>query len=147
MPLSLTGPINNYDLTLKELKDAHHSECVFQRNAPVNNLHFCFSDDGTLMGKFLCSTEHQGYDGIVHGGIISAVIDASMAQCCMGHGFVAYTTDLSIHYRRPVRINAPCILQTRIVSTARSVLFSLECQITQHGQVHVEAEGRFFKGS
>ena len=147
MPLSLTGPINNYDLTLKELKDAHHSQCVFQRNALVDNLHFCFSEEGTLMGKFLCSTEHQGYDGIVHGGIISAVIDASMAQCCMGHGFVAYTTDLSIRYRRPVEINAPCILQTRIVSTARSVLFSLECQITQHGQVHVEAEGRFFKGS
>ncbi len=146
MPLCPARPGNNYDLTLKELKDAHHSQCVFQHNTPVDNLHFRFSEDGALMGKFLCSIEHQGYDGIVHGGIISAVIDASMAQCCMGHGFVAYTTDLSVRYRRPVGINTPCILQTRIVSTARRVLFSLECQITQNGQVHVEAEGRFFKG-
>ena len=105
MPLLPVQSINNYDLTLKELKDAYHSQCVFQCNAPVDNLQFCFSEDGTLMGEFLCSAEHQGYDGIVHGGIISAIIDASMAQCCMGHGFVAYTTDLSIRYRKPVGID------------------------------------------
>ncbi|MBW1695755.1 MAG: PaaI family thioesterase [Deltaproteobacteria bacterium] len=145
MPLSPSRFINDYDLTLKKLKEAHHSECFFQRNSPVGNLRFSFSKDGTLMGEFICSTEHQGYQGIVHGGIISAVIDASMVQCCMGHGFITYTTDLSIRYRRPVMINTPCVLQTRIVSIARRVLFLLETRIMQNGQVHVEANGRFFK--
>ena len=116
MPLSQARPINSYDATLKALKETYHSQCVFQSNSPVDNLRFCFSEDGTLMGEFLCSTEHQGFDGIVHGGIISAIIDASMAQCCMGHGFIAYTTDLSIRYRRPVVINKPCTLKTEIIS-------------------------------
>jgi acyl-coenzyme A thioesterase PaaI-like protein len=144
----LTGPIgsiNSYDLTLKALKNTHHSQCVFQRSSPVDNLQFYFSKTGVLMGDFLCSAKHQGYDDMVHGGIISAIIDASMAQCCMGHGYIAYTADLSIRYRRPVGINTPCILQTRIISVARNVLFSLECEISQNAKVHVEAKGRFFK--
>jgi acyl-coenzyme A thioesterase PaaI-like protein len=112
----------------------------------VDNLQFGFSEDGTLIGNFLCSVDHQGYDGIVHGGIISALIDASMAQCCMGHGFVGYTADLSIRYRKPVEIDTPCIMHTQIVSIARKILYSLECRITQNGQIHVDANGRFFKG-
>lgn len=102
-------------------------------------------EDGTLTGSFVCSPEHQSYNGIVHGGIIAAIIDASMSQCCMGHGIVAYTTNLSIRYRDPVRIGIPTSLETRIVSEDRGVLFSLECRITQEGHLHVEAKGRFFK--
>jgi acyl-coenzyme A thioesterase PaaI-like protein len=145
MSLDSHSSINNYDLALKQLKKAHHSQCVFQCNAPADSLCFRFTEDGTLTGTFLCTSEHQGYDGIVHGGVIAAIIDASMAQCCMGHGFVAYTTDLSIRYRLPVSINTPCVLETRIVSSGRGVLFSLECKITQKGQLHAEAEGRFFR--
>jgi uncharacterized protein (TIGR00369 family) len=146
MRLHPVRPINNFDLTLKSLKDTYHSQCIFHCNAPVDNLEFFFTEDGILMGEFLCSIEHQGYDGVVHGGIISAIIDASMAQCCMGHGFIAYTADLSIRYRKPVEIDAPCILETQIVSIGRRILFSLECRITQNEQLHVKANGRFFKG-
>jgi acyl-coenzyme A thioesterase PaaI-like protein len=145
MSLNSHSSINNFDLALKQLKEAYHSQCVFQCNAPADNLRLRFIEDGTLTGTFLCSSEQQGYDGIVHGGVIAAIIDASMTQCCMGHGFVAYTADLCIRYRLPIRINTPCLLETRIVSAGRGVLFSLECKITQEGQLHVEASGRFFR--
>jgi acyl-coenzyme A thioesterase PaaI-like protein len=119
--------------------------CNSRDHPPVDNLRVLFSEDGTLLGSFVCSTEHQSYNGIVHGGIIVAIIDASMAQCCMGHGIVAYTTNLSIRYRDPVRIGIPTSLETRIVSEARGVLFSLEYHIMQEGRLHVEAKGRFFR--
>jgi acyl-coenzyme A thioesterase PaaI-like protein len=140
-----TEPTGDYDHTLKELQGAHHSNCLFQLNPPVDNLRFCFSEEGMLTGRFVFSAKHQGYNGVVHGGIIAAVIDASMAQCCMGHGIIAYTTDLSIRYRNPVRIAMPILLETRIVGKARDVLFSLECNIVQEGQVYVSAKGRFFR--
>ncbi len=145
MSFNSTDYIKKYECTLKKLQDAHHSQCIFRHNPPVDNLRFSFSEDGALTGSFVCSTEHQSYNGIVHGGIIAAIIDASMAQCCMGHGIVAYTTNLSIRYRNPVRIDIPTSLETRIVDEARCVLFSLECRIMQEGRLHAEAKGRFFK--
>jgi acyl-coenzyme A thioesterase PaaI-like protein len=145
MSFCSTDISKNYDRTLKDLQGVHHSQCFFQHDPPVDNLRFRFSDDGTLIGRFICSTEHQGYDGVVHGGIIAAIIDASMVQCCMGHGIAAYTADLSIRYRSPLRISTPTLLETRIVGRGREVLFSLESNISQEGQTQVAAAARFFK--
>ena len=139
------GSKTQYERTFRELQASHHSQCLFRNNPPVENLRFAFTEEGVLTGSFVCSEEHQSYDGIVHGGIIAAIIDASMAQCCMGHGIVAYTCDLSIRYRNPVKIATVTQLDTRIVGKALGVLFSLECHITQENQVHVEAAGRFFR--
>jgi uncharacterized protein (TIGR00369 family) len=145
MSYEAAGCAGHYQHTLRGMQEIHHSHCLFQINPPVANLRFCFSEKGILTGKFVFSTEHQGYNGVVHGGIIAAVVDASMAQCCMGHGIVAYTTDLSIRYLNPVRIGVPIQLETRIVYEARSVLFSLECDILHAGRVDVSAKGRFFR--
>ena len=145
MSLVKTESFNSYDATLERLKEIYHSQCLFKYNALLEDLHFYFSNDGTLMCTFSCSAEHQSYDGMIHGGIISAIIDASMVQCCMGHGVIAYTADLSIRYRKSMKINIRSMLQTRIVSIHRGVLYSLESSITQGDQLHIQANGRFFK--
>ena len=145
MSFCSTDPVKNYDRALKDLRDVHHSQCVFRHDPPVENLRFCFSGDGILIGRFVFSAEHQGYDGVVHGGIIAAIIDASMVQCCMGHGIAAYTADLSIRYRSPLRISTPTLLETRIAGRGRGVLLTLECNMTQNGRTQVAARARFFK--
>lgn len=131
--------------TLKENQRSHHSHCLFLNDPPVEGLEFYFSGEGILRGQFICSEKHQGYDKVVHGGIIAAIVDASMTQCCMGHGIVAYTADLSIRYRNPLKIDTSAALETRIVHDAVGALFSLKCIITQDDKVHVEASGRFFR--
>ena len=136
---------NRFNKTLQDYRRSYHSQCLFQNAPPVETLHFHFTDDGILKGEFVCSEEHQGYDRIVHGGIIAAVIDASMAQCCMGHGIAAYTAELSIRYRAPIKILTPTTLETRIVGNAMGVLFSLQCRIKQETHDCADATGRFFK--
>jgi acyl-coenzyme A thioesterase PaaI-like protein len=82
---------------------------------------------------------------MVHGGIISAVIDASMAQCLMGHGIVGYTSDLSIRYRKPLMINNAAALRTSITQINVGVLYTMSCEITQNHQRAVSSTGKFFK--
>jgi hypothetical protein len=80
------GRVNEFEDNLKRLQNAHHSQCIFLRNPPVNNLLFSFSENGALMGRFIFSTEHHSYDNIVHGSIIAAVIDASWHSPAWGTG-------------------------------------------------------------
>ena len=134
-----------YQMQLEHLKSIHHSQCVFNRKPPVASLIFKFVEGGVLSGEFTCTEEHQGYDAMVHGGILSAIADASMAQCLMGHGVVGYTTDLSIKYRKPVLINLPTRVETVIEETSIRKLFQLRCIMTQSKCRAVEATGRFFK--
>ena len=70
----------------------------------VPGLRFRFADSGVLHGQFNCSDFQQA---MIHWvmGVIAAIIDASMAQCLMGHGIVGYTVDLTVKYRKPVIIN------------------------------------------
>jgi acyl-coenzyme A thioesterase PaaI-like protein len=88
---------------------------------------------------------HQGYDGMAHGGILSAIIDASMAQCLMGHGVVGYTTDLSIKYRKPVLIDKPVALTTSITDIGIGCLYCLKSEIIQGRNLVAQATGRFYK--
>jgi hypothetical protein len=92
-----------YEANLTRLRDIHHSQCLFNRQQPVAfGLQWIFDDSGMFNGTCVCNEAHQGYDGMVHGGVIASIIDASMAQCLMGHDVVGYTVDLTIKYRKPV---------------------------------------------
>lgn len=134
-----------FEQNLVKLQAHHHSHCCFQKKKPIDELRFSFDDKGTLFGLFTCTDEHQGYDNRVHGGLIAAIVDASMAQCLMGHGIAGYTTNLSITYRNPILINKPATIETSITSNHRGLLFLMQCEIFQDHTRAIHATGRFFK--
>jgi acyl-coenzyme A thioesterase PaaI-like protein len=136
---------SRFDGKLDELKKVHHNKCVFKRNPPVEGLNFWFSNEGDLAGEFVFSDDHQGYDGMAHGGIVAAVIDAAMTQCLMGHGIVAYTTDLAVRYQKPVKIDTASVLEVTIKESRRGLIYALECKLKQGPEVKVCATGRFYK--
>ena len=51
------------------------------------------------------SKEHQGWDGIVHGGIIASMLDGSMVYACKSIDLVCFTAELTVRYKKPVPIN------------------------------------------
>jgi acyl-coenzyme A thioesterase PaaI-like protein len=136
---------SDYEQRLHKLKALHHSQCIFNRTPPVPNLKFLFNGTGKLTGEFTCNGYHQGYDGMVHGGVIAAIVDASMTQCLMGNGVVGYTTELSIKYRKPILIRRKANLETSIIEVKRGLLYSMQCEIFQTHTVVVLATGRFYK--
>jgi acyl-coenzyme A thioesterase PaaI-like protein len=81
---------------------------------------------------------------MVHGGIIAAIIDASMAQCLMGHGIAGVTIELTVKYRKPVLIHKKTDITTRIESVNCGVLHSLKCDIVQNHNLVVQGTGRFY---
>ncbi len=135
-----------YGRRLFKLKEVYHSGCIFNlQPSIVPGLRVWFDNEGVLHGEFQCSANHQGFDQMVHGGVIAAIIDASMAQCLMGHDIVAYTTSLEIKYRKPVRINEVATVKTEITSIKKGLLHSVECKIEQKQLMAVTAEGNFYK--
>ena len=131
--------------TREELRRCFHSRCIFNGNPIARGLNLVFADDGSLNAVFICGKQHQGYDGKVHGGVIAAIIDASMAQCLMGHGMVGYTTDLAIRYRKPLAVGKRARLKTVITKTeAKGLLVSLKTDIEQNRLNAIRATGRFY---
>jgi uncharacterized protein (TIGR00369 family) len=55
----------------------------------------------TLKTTFVATPVYQGYDGIVHGGIISTLLDEAMAKLAYELGFNAVTASLEIRFKKP----------------------------------------------
>ncbi len=89
-----------------ELNDTTDYQLCFacgQRN-PFG-LHMVFRhEDGTVVSDFRPQEEHQGFPGIIHGGIVAAVLDEVLNRTTMltNHPTWSMTGRLEIRYRRYV---------------------------------------------
>jgi uncharacterized protein (TIGR00369 family) len=61
------------------------------------------------------SRVYQGYTGILHGGIISALLDEAMAYAAMSVAGRAATAEISISFHRPVSTGLPVSVEAEVV--------------------------------
>ena len=65
-------------------------------------LHLTFRlEDGVCVSEFTPGENHQGYPGVIHGGMIYSALDDVMANWLYLRGARAYTARCEIRYRRP----------------------------------------------
>ena len=138
---------DEYERTLSRMKQEHHTDCLFNRpTSVIPDLPVRFDETGALHGDFTATELQQGYTGRMHGGVVAALADASMAQCLMGHGICGYTTHLSVKYRKPVMLHTPTKLIARITGTALGgSLYEMKCEFYQHRMLVAGASGRFYR--
>jgi acyl-coenzyme A thioesterase PaaI-like protein len=98
-------------------------------------LHLRFAIDGDgVQASFIPDADHQGFGGIVHGGIISTILDEAMAWATAHAGFWAMTGDMRVRFRRPLNIGELTVVTAR-VSGARGRL------VTTVGELVLESDG------
>ncbi len=134
-----------FEKNLQRLKNRWHSGCLLNNSSSAKILRFWFDSDGALCGQCTINADYQGYDNIVHGGVLAALVDASMAQCLMGHNVVAYTAELNIKYRMPVSVEKAIQLRTKIQDCMYKKVFKMKTHIKQNGKTCVSADAKFFR--
>ena len=135
--------IQNWSL----LKKDYHQKCIFNELGSDIGRDFKvdFDNDGALTASFICHERYQGYDGMIHGGIIAALLDAAMVQCLMGHGVVAYTARMNIRYIEPLKIKQHVKILSCIKQVHFNKLFKLYAEITQGKKDYAIAYATFYK--
>ena len=87
--------------------------------------------------------EHQGWDGIVHGGILLTVRDETLAYAALFTAGIAVTAELKARLRRPAPLNETYRLRGE-VTRQRLPLIEARATITDaRGQLIAEASGKF----
>lgn len=79
-------------------------------------LHLAFREDGgQVETSFTPGVEHQGFPGILHGGIISTLLDETIGRALLASNLWAVTARMEINFRAPVPIGQPITVSGRIV--------------------------------
>lgn len=112
------------------------------------HLSFLAEPDGSLVSHWTPRINHQGYDGMVHGGIISTVFDEVMAWAVTNAGIWAVTARLSTTYRKPVEIGVPIIARAEVASvTSRTADVTATIRRASDSLLLAEATARFIRVS
>jgi acyl-coenzyme A thioesterase PaaI-like protein len=73
-----------------------------QDNPRGLRLAFQTNESGEMTAEWIPETEMEGYQGIVHGGIVSTVLDEAMAKVVDATGAEALTAELRVRFRQQV---------------------------------------------
>ncbi|MBN2474715.1 MAG: PaaI family thioesterase [Pirellulales bacterium] len=132
----------------KRVSNAAHPNCVVC--GPDNRfglqLEFTASEDGGVQAAFDCSKTFQGYPGLIHGGVISALLDGAMTNCLFAHGRQGITGELRVRFRHPVVTNRPATVRAWI-DQSTPPLHVLQAELVQEESVKAKATGKFMERS
>ncbi len=77
-----------------------------------------FAPDGDgVKASFIPGPDHQGFHGVVHGGIISTVLDEAMAWATAHAGVWAVTGEMRVRFRQPLSVGEPTIVTARVTGS------------------------------
>jgi len=109
------------DHSLPVRDDGHNCFVCGPHNAI--GLRVKFQMDGDVCrGEFVPGTDHCGYDGITHGGILFSLLDDVMANWLYLKGLRCFTAKCEIRYRNPLPVGCRVLLAGKSLKRKRNIV-------------------------
>lgn len=121
-----------------------HPNCVVCSPGNELGLHLVFTllEGGGVETSFDCAAIYEGFPGMLHGGVITSLLDGAMTNCLFSQGQVGVTGELKVRFRYPVATGRPATV--RAWSEEASPPFHvLKAELMQDQQVKARAMGKF----
>jgi len=130
---------------LDRVHEREHPMCLVcgEQNPNGLKLKFKVQADGSVVAVFNCSPQLQSYPNVLHGGVISAILDSGMVNALFAIGIVAVTATLEIRYLAPTVTGRFAKVRAWIESAAAHPLYLQRAELIQDGKLLVEAKAKF----
>jgi uncharacterized protein (TIGR00369 family) len=102
--------------------------------------------EGKASVRFVPQAEHQGYAGVSHGGIVTALLDEAMVYAATSLGCWTATAEITVRFRRPVPTTQELLVSAEVVQQQRRII---ECRAEARapdGAVLATATGKLMQG-
>jgi uncharacterized protein (TIGR00369 family) len=99
----------------------------------------------TLQTVFVASPVFQGWDGVVHGGIISTLLDEAMAKLSYELGYNTVTVSLEIRFKKPAPILEPLFVYGEISEVSKRLVKAKARVVKEDGTILAEGKSTLIK--
>jgi len=86
---------------------------------------------------------YQGWQGMVHGGIIAALVDEAGIYACRAIGEHFVTAELNVKYKAPVPVATELLISAEVVEAKRKIIL-VKGKIEHQGETLVESTAKVF---
>ena len=109
------------------------------------HMHFYTDSDGCVVADYVPRDEHQGYPGVMHGGLLTTMLDELIGRTAIAGDLWCMTAKLELRFRKPVPIGEPLKLKGEITKkTGRLLEGRGEIRLAD-GSLAVEAHGTYLR--
>lgn len=98
--------------------------------------------DGRCSFEWTPDPRYQGWEGILHGGIVTAVLDEAMAYAAMSVAGHSATVEISVSFHRPVMTGREVQVRAEVESN-RGRLTLTRGEVLQEGVLMASGRARF----
>lgn len=129
--------------TEQKPEDSNYCFACGAKNPIGLHLHF-HEEDGKYVTTKVLPKEYQSYNGIVHGGIVTTLLDESMGSYLFQkNGTPALTARMEVKYHHQTPVEQPLTIASWVESTRRN-LITMHAELKlPDGTVSAEAKAIF----
>ena len=99
----------------------------------------------TAYTEFTPSNLHQGYEGIVHGGIVSTLLDEAGGRLLYDLGLNAVTAQILVKFKRPAAVGEKICLFAEVTQKRGKIITTVSRASTEEGEILAEATTKFIR--
>lgn len=106
---------------MKNLEDDNYCFVCGEKNPYGLSLKFSLHDEKVLT-EFIPQKIHQGYKDIIHGGIISTLLDEAMVKAALMQGIPAITAEITVRFKNPLIAGEKATVEATIVKMNKRII-------------------------
>jgi len=125
--LTVWGQLQFIALMIRKIELYDNCFACGSKNKKGLKLKF-YQENSNAVADFNSPRDYEGYNGLIHGGIIAMLMDEAMAQAIINHGLIAVTAQMHTHYRNPMKTGLKVkvsgwikVAKSRTVQTAAQI--------------------------
>lgn len=88
-------------------------------------------------------SQFQGWQGLVHGGILATLLDEAGVYACRATGEHFVTAELTVKYKLPVPVETELLVSAEVVEQKRKIHF-VQARVEADGKLLAESSSRIF---
>jgi uncharacterized protein (TIGR00369 family) len=128
-------------------KFSDDNRCFVCGKGNPHGLQFQFEYDPELdqvSAEIRFMDKFQGWKGVVHGGLISTVLDEVMVKTTGFKNLTCVTAELLIKFKNPAYVNTPYQAIGKILEIKRKLVFTEGYLRDNRNRIIASAKGKFF---
>jgi len=114
------------------------------KNNPIG-MKLNFTKDGdAIRAEFTPDKMHQGWPGLLHGGIVMTLLDEAMSNIAYATGKTTLTARMEVIWRQPVKVAEPLVVTAWITRQRKKIIETAGKVTLKDGTIIAESTAKQF---
>ena len=121
-----------------------NATCIVCGQNNPHGLRLRFSSQAQITSAQWTASEHcQGFQGVIHGGVVATVLDEAMSKAVIARGWEALTAELTVRLRAKIIPGEQLTIIGMVVSRRKREIRAEACIRDGAGHERAHAWGKF----